>query len=64
MEPQDNKSLALQKAIASHEQAEAALADLGQDGSDPVHGPMLERIRQNLADLRAAAAATGPADQV
>lgn len=64
MEPQENKSLALQKAIASHEQAEAALADLMQDGSDPVHGPLLERIQQNLADLRASAAETGPAEQV
>ena len=64
MEPQENKKIALQKAISSHEQAEAALADLIEDGSDPVHGPMLERIRQNLADLRANAAATGPAEQV
>jgi hypothetical protein len=64
MEPQDNKQLALQKAISSHEQAEAALADLIQDGSDPVHSPMLERIRQNLADLRANAATTSPGDQV
>jgi hypothetical protein len=64
MEPQDNKKLALQKAIASHEQAEAALADLMKDGDDPTYSALLERIRANLADLRVDAQTTSPAEQV
>jgi hypothetical protein len=64
MEPQDNKKLALQKAIASHEQAEAAIADLLKDGDDPTYSALLERIRANLADLRADAQTTSPAEQV
>ena len=64
MEPQENKKLALQKAISSHEQAEAALADLLADGDDPVYTGLLERIRANLAELRADARTTGPAEQV
>src|SRR3712207_8247794 len=34
LEPQENKQLALQKAISAHEQAEAALADLMSGPSD------------------------------
>jgi hypothetical protein len=64
MEPQDNKKLALQKAISSHEQAEAAIADLLKDGDDPLYAGLLERIRENVAQLRADLAGTGPAEHV
>jgi hypothetical protein len=64
MEPQDNKKLALQKAISSHEQAEAAIADLLKDGDDPAYATLLERIRANIAELRADAHTTSPAEQV
>ena len=64
MEPQDNKKLALQKAIASHEQAEAAIGDLLKDGDDPTYSALLQRIQANLADLRMHAQTTSPAEQV
>ena len=64
MEPQDNKKLALQKAISSHEQAEAALSDLMQDETDPRYAEMLDRVRATLNELRAAAGATSPGDTV
>jgi hypothetical protein len=64
MEPQENKQLALQKAISSHEQAEAAIADLLTDGEEATHTALLERIRANLAELRAAAQNTSPSDTV
>ena len=59
MEPQDNKQLALQKAISAHEQAAAALADLG-----PEYQGLSARIAQNLADLKAQAVITDPGDEV
>jgi hypothetical protein len=52
MEPQDNRKLALRKAISAHEETEAALVDLINAGSDPKYRKMLERIRHNLNDLR------------
>lgn len=64
MEPQENKQLALQKALASHEQAEAAVADLMQDNDDPMYSGLLERIRENIAQLRADLSGTGPAEKV
>lgn len=64
MEPQDNKKLALQKAISSHEQAEAAVGDLLKDGDDPMYQGLLARIQENIAQLRADLAGTDPADQV
>ncbi|HET7462229.1 MAG TPA: hypothetical protein VFJ82_13315 [Longimicrobium sp.] len=64
MEPQDNKTLALQKAISSHEQAEAAIADLLKDGDDPMYTGLLERIRENMAQLRADLQGTGPGEHV
>jgi len=64
MEPQDNKKLALQKAISSHEQAEAAIADLLKDGDDPRYAALLERIRANIAELRVDAQTTTSAEQV
>lgn len=64
MEPHENKQLALQKAISSHEQAAAALADLmsGLAGED--YQAMLGRIEQNIADLRRIAASSRPGDHV
>ncbi|HET7234760.1 MAG TPA: hypothetical protein VFJ16_32400 [Longimicrobium sp.] len=64
MEPQENKALALQKAISSHEQAEAAIADLLKDGDDPTYSALLKRIQANIADLRAHAQVTGPGEHV
>jgi hypothetical protein len=64
MEPQDNKKLALGKAVSAHEQAEAALNDLMREGSDPRFEAMAARIRQNLEELRAAAATSTPTDRV
>lgn len=60
MEPQDNKQLALRKAISAHEQAEAALNDLSRGGAEPRYGVMLERIAANLAELRAGAEQSAP----
>ena len=64
MEPQDNKKLALGKAVNAHEQAEAALLDLVKDGADARYEAMAERIRQNLEELRADAATSSPTDRV
>lgn len=64
MEPQDNKKLALQKAISSHEQAEAALADLMQDEADPRYAEMLNRVRATLAELRTVSGTTSPGETV
>jgi hypothetical protein len=62
MEPQDNKALALQKAISAHEQAAAALADLMQGGE--AGKAMYARIEQNIAELKAHAAVTDPGEEV
>jgi hypothetical protein len=64
MEPQDNKKIALQKAISTHEQAEAALADLMQDENDPRYAEMLNRVRATLAELRTVSGETSPAETV
>lgn len=64
MEPQENKQLALRKAIAAHEQAEAAIADLLKDASDAPYPELLERLQQNLAVLRARAETSSPAERV
>jgi len=64
MEPQDNKKIALQKAISTHEQAEAALADLMQDETDPRYAEMLNRVRATLAELRTVSGVTSPAETV
>jgi hypothetical protein len=64
MEPQDNKQLALQKAISSHEQAEAGLADLMSTLAGDKYDTMLSRIRQNIADLQAEATESSPGDTV
>lgn len=64
MEPQDNKQLALQKAISAHEQAAASLADLTTGQPAERYATMVARIQQNLADLKADAARTDPGDLV
>lgn len=64
MEPNDNKQLALQKAINAHEQAAAAITDLMAERPDPGYAMMLERIQENIAHLKGAAAVTGPEDVV
>jgi hypothetical protein len=52
MEPQDNKQLALQKAISSHEQAAAGLTDLTSILGEERYAAMTARIEQNIAELR------------
>lgn len=64
MEPHDNKQLALQKAISSHEQAAAALTDLMDGIAGETYRTMLGRIEQNIADLRRVAAGSKPGDLV
>jgi hypothetical protein len=64
MEPQDNRQLALQKAISSHEQAAAGLADLKSSLSEAKHTAMLDRIQQNIAELHAEAEGSRPDDLV
>ena len=64
MEPQENKQLALQKAVSAHEQAEAALSDLVSVLSGERYAAMLSRIRQNVTELQAEAATSRPGDLV
>ena len=64
MEPQDNKKLALGKAVSAHDQAEAALNDLMKDGPDPIYTAMVERIQRNIQELRAQAATSSPAEHI
>jgi hypothetical protein len=64
MEPQDNKRIALQKAISAHEQAGAALSDLTTALSEAKYAVLAERIAQNLADLQAEASTTTPGENV
>ena len=61
MEPQDNKKIMLQKAVSAHEQAEAALADLGDEAR---YAGLIERVRANLAELRGESQGTDNAEQV
>jgi hypothetical protein len=64
MEPQDNKKIALDKAVNAHELAEAALNDLMKDGVDPRYQEMADRVRQNIEALRAESAIASPAERV
>jgi hypothetical protein len=64
MEAQDNKQIAVRKAISAHEEAAATLTDLTTAGDDPRYAAMLDRIKQNLADLNLLAAVSDPADRV
>jgi hypothetical protein len=64
MEAQDNKQIAVRKAISAHQEAAATLTDLTKDGDDPKYAVMVQRIEQNLADLNLLAAVSDPADKV
>lgn len=64
MEPQDNKRIALQKAISAHEQAAASLADLSAGEPAATHEALIKRIQQNLADLEAEATGTSPSEVI
>jgi hypothetical protein len=64
MEPQDNKKIALGKAVSAHEQAEAALNDLMKDGADPRYAAMVQRVQQNIEELRGESAVSSPAERV
>jgi hypothetical protein len=61
MEPQDNKKIALQKAVSAHEQAAASLADLVDDAR---YSGLIARVQANLAELRGESHVTGNAEQV
>ncbi|HEV7588856.1 MAG TPA: hypothetical protein VGO40_12140 [Longimicrobium sp.] len=61
MEPQDNKKLALQKAVSAHEQAAASLADLVDDER---YAGLIARVQANLDELRGEKHITGNAEQV
>jgi uncharacterized protein (DUF433 family) len=60
MEPQDNLKVNLQKAINTHEDAMAAVADVLDHSPDPVYSEMLETLKRNVEMLRAQAARTPP----
>lgn len=60
MEPQDNLKVNLQKAINTHEDAMASVADVLDYSQDPVYAEMLETLKRNVEMLRAAAARTPP----
>jgi hypothetical protein len=60
MEPQDNLKVNLQKAINTHEDAMAAVADVLAHSPDPVYSEMLESLKRNVEMLRAQAAQTPP----
>jgi hypothetical protein len=64
MEPQDNKLVVVRKAISAHEEAMATLNDLVQGGPEPKYTAMMERIKQNLAELALESAISDPADKV
>jgi exonuclease VII small subunit len=64
MEPQENKQLALQKAINSHEQAAAGLNDLMGTLPEARYRAMLARIEENVSELQAELAGSGPGDRV
>jgi len=57
-----NKQLALLKAINSHEQALAGLADLMSGETEGPYATMLERIKTNLVELHDEVANTKPED--
>ncbi len=63
MEPQDNKVLALQKAINSHEQAVAGLTDAKESLPNDLYATMMGRIEQNMQELHAEAATTEAGDE-
>ncbi|HEX8452506.1 MAG TPA: DUF433 domain-containing protein [Longimicrobium sp.] len=60
MEPQDNLKVNLQKAINTHEDAMAAVADVLAHSPDPVYSEMLTTLKRNVEMLRAQAAKTPP----
>ena len=64
MESQDNKLVAVRKAINAHEDATATLNDLMRVGGDPKYADMLRRIEQNLAELRLESNVSDPEDTV
>jgi hypothetical protein len=64
MEAHESKQLALHKAITSHEQAAAGLADLmGVDAAE-VYEEMLARLTQNIEGLHRELARSVPGDHV
>jgi hypothetical protein len=64
MEPQENKQLALQKAISAHEQAGSALTDLMGALPEERYVAMTARIDENIAALREQLGVSRPEDHV
>lgn len=64
MEPQENKLLAVRKAISAHEQAQAAVGDLMRDNADPRYDALVARLEQNLGELRLLAETSEPEERV
>lgn len=63
MDAQDNKKLALQKAISAHEQAAAALNDVSSILDDVRYRDMVARIDQNIAQLHSESETSEPEDR-
>ena len=64
MEAQDNKQLALQKAISSHQQAAAGLTDLMGELPEEGYRRMLARLEENLLELHAISQSSKPGDEL
>ncbi len=64
MEAHESKQLALHKAISSHEQAAAGLADLMGDEANERYEEMLGRLKQNIEGLHRELERSEPDDQV
>ncbi|HUE96178.1 MAG TPA: hypothetical protein VMN39_05940 [Longimicrobiaceae bacterium] len=64
MEPQDNKRLALQKAISAHDQAGSALTDLMGELPQERYMAMIARIDENIAALKEQVESSRPGDHV
>jgi hypothetical protein len=64
MEAQDNKRLALQKAISAHDQAGSALTDLMGELPEQRYVAMMAHIDANIAILKEQVERSRPGDQV
>lgn len=53
MKPHENEPLSIRRAITTHEDAAAAVADLIENNPDPVYDEVMRRLEQNIEALRA-----------
>jgi len=63
MKPQENKMLLLRRAISTHEEAEAAILDLLEADAGGRYEALMERVRQNLRELRLESESSRPEDR-